>query len=51
MRSSSRSVAAVRCDGAGFDGVEVYGAYGYLLREFLNAELDYMSNRKGFVGG
>lgn len=32
--------AAVRCDTAGFDGVELHGAHDYLLCEFLNAEFN-----------
>jgi len=32
--------AAVRCDEAGFDGVELHGAHDYLLCEFLNAEFN-----------
>ena len=32
--------AAVRCDLAGFDGVELHGAHDYLLCEFLNAEFN-----------
>ncbi len=32
--------AAVRCDQAGFDGVELHGAHDYLLCEFLNAEFN-----------
>ena len=32
--------AALRCEKAGFDGVELHGAHDYLLCEFLNAELN-----------
>jgi len=40
--------AAVRCDQAGFDGVEVHGANGYLLDEFLR---NGSNQRSGPYGG
>lgn len=39
--------AAVRAEKAGFDGVEVHGAHGYLLCEFLNAEKNGRSDGWG----
>lgn len=39
--------AAARCDAAGFDGVELHGAHGYLLCQFLSAELNHRTDRYG----
>lgn len=39
--------AAVRADKAGFDGVEVHGAHGYVLAEFLSPEVNQRTDRYG----
>jgi 2,4-dienoyl-CoA reductase-like NADH-dependent reductase (Old Yellow Enzyme family) len=39
--------AAVRCDEAGFDGVELHGAHDYLLCEFLNVEFNDRTDAYG----
>jgi len=39
--------AALRCERAGFDGVELHGAHGYLLGEFLDPERNVRADRYG----
>lgn len=39
--------AAQRAERAGFQGVELHGAHGYLLAQFLDAELNQRSDRYG----
>lgn len=39
--------AAVRCDRAGFDGVELHGAHDYMICEYLSPELNRRSDRYG----
>lgn len=39
--------AAVRCQTAGFDGVELHGAHDYVICQFLNAELNQRTDRFG----
>ncbi len=39
--------AAVRCEKAGFDGVELHGAHGYLLCAFLSEEKNHRSDQYG----
>lgn len=39
--------AAQRAQEAGFDGVEVHGAHGYVLAEFLSAEVNRRDDRYG----
>ena len=39
--------AAVRCDRAGFDGVELHGAHDYMICEYLNPDLNRRTDRYG----
>jgi 2,4-dienoyl-CoA reductase-like NADH-dependent reductase (Old Yellow Enzyme family) len=39
--------AAVRAEQAGFDGVEVHGAHGYIVCQFLSAEINQRTDRFG----
>lgn len=41
--------AAVRCRDSGFDGIELHGAHGYLICQFLSAELNRRDDAFGGV--
>ena len=39
--------AAVRAKAAGYDGVEVHGAHGYLLTQFISQEINHRTDKYG----
>lgn len=39
--------AAARSEKAGFDGVEIHGAHGYVLCQYLSAEINHRDDRYG----
>lgn len=39
--------AAVRCEKAGFDGIEIHGAHGYILCQFLSSEINHRDDQYG----
>jgi len=39
--------AALRAKECGYDGVEVHGAHGYILTQFLSAEINHRTDRYG----
>ena len=47
MLAESFFVAAERAEAAGFDGVEVHGAHGYILSQFLSPEVNQRTDQYG----
>lgn len=39
--------AAVRAQNSGYDGVEVHGAHGYILTQFLSSEMNHRTDQYG----
>ncbi len=39
--------AAIRSQKSGYDGVEVHGAHGYILTQFLSSEINHRTDRYG----
>jgi|TARA_B100000959_G_scaffold59935_2_gene62933 2,4-dienoyl-CoA reductase-like NADH-dependent reductase (Old Yellow Enzyme family) len=38
---------ALRCQKAGFDGIEIHGAHGYIVSQFLSAEINLRDDQYG----
>ena len=39
--------AALRCEKAGFDGVEIHGAHGYLINQFIDRDINQRNDLYG----